>query len=256
MTVMPTLLMQCVVAVLAVVFTVVAAGVARARTYLPDAHRVAWIVVTTDFGWRATLLVVQNAWAVWAFMAGQGTPVYTFFLRWGPAMNEGRSFVAVTAAWGLAALSLLKRLPVSRLWVGCSAAALGVLGVGAYLGGVLGGMSGFHFTFVALLNAVELIGLLLTLLLGLYRYTLDRYLWLCLCVYAFHLALNVAWLSWTVGFFSDGWYPSQVSSQYYAALTYVAAIALARRRRALARTGARVTSLLELPSPQRQATLG
>jgi len=253
---MLTLVLQCVVAALTVAFTAVAAGVARVRTGLPDAHRAAWVVVTVDFAWRGAFLVVQNVAAVLAFRQGAGTPAYAFFVRWAPAFNDGRAFVAVATAWGLTALPLLARVPVRRLWTGGSAAALAVFAVGGYVGWRGGSISDPHIGFLALLNAVELIGVLLTLQLGLYRHTLDRYLWVCLCVYAFHLALNVAWLSWTVGFFASGWYPPQAGGMYYTALTYVAAIAIARRRRALARSGARVTSLLELPADHREATFG
>ncbi|HEX2190847.1 MAG TPA: hypothetical protein VHG51_18210 [Longimicrobiaceae bacterium] len=254
---MTTAVLQFVVQLLTLAFAMVALAVARSRGAMPPVHRAAWTVAGVFFLWRGVPGVLQGLAAFWALLSGAGSEPYELFVRWGPTMNHGRTLVAVATGWTLMALPLLRGRSTSRLAPGLNAACLVLAGTGAYLGWQEGGISLQHVNSLTVLGAVELIGLLAGLLVGVFLSTIDRYLWLALCLFAVQVALDVVWYFATTGFFSsDGWYPPQPVRYLYSTAILSAGCALAWHRLVLARRGARVAGLFDgvgsgiFPSPR------
>lgn len=244
---MTTAILQFLVQVLILAFGALAVRIARERGGMPRVHRMAWTLAGVFFLWRGVPGVVHGVAAFWALAAGKGSWPFALFVEWTPAMNHSRTLVSVGMGWTLAALPLLRGQSVPRLWAGASLACLVLAGTGAYAGWQEGATGPFHLSTLSVLGAVELLGMLVALMVGLFALTLDRYLWLVLCVYAVHVALNIIWYSASVNFFYPGsWYPPLQVRHLYSGAAYLGGCALAWQRLALARRGARVGGLLEM----------
>lgn len=247
---MTTALLQFLVQVLILAFGVLAAAVARERRGMPAMHRMAWTLVAVFFLWRGVPGVAQGVAAFWALSSGAGSRPWVLFVEWTPAMNHTRTLVSVAMGWTLAALPLLRGQPVPRLWAGASLACLLLACTGAYAGWQQGPTGPTHLASLSVLGAVEMVGLLAALSVGLFALTLDRYLWLILSIYAVHVALNIIWYSASVNFFYPGsWYPPLQVRHLYSMASYLGGCALAWQRLVLARRGARVGGLLDLAEP-------
>jgi hypothetical protein len=242
-----TAILQLVVHALILAFGVLAAAVAREKGGMPRFHRMAWTLAAVFFLWRGVPGVAQGLAAIWAVASGEGSQPYALFVEWTPAMNHARTLMSIATGWTLAALPLLRAQPVRRLWMGASLACLVLAGTGAYAGWQEGPTSPRHLATLTLFGAVEMVGMLVALTMGLFARTLDRYLWLILSIYAVHVALNIIWYSALVGFFYPGSFipPLQVRNLYSAA-SYLGGCVLAWHRLSLARRGVRVGGLLEL----------
>lgn len=257
---MITALLQVTAALLALAFSLLALAVALRREGLSYVRRAAWIIVSVFFLWRTVPGVLQSLTMYWGLEAGPGTGPYSLVVRWGPAMNYLRTFVAVAMGWTLAALPLLRGQPLGRLWWGSSVACLALAASGVYVGWLEGPISPSHVISLTVLSATELIGLLAALMVGLLANTLDRYLWIILGVYALQVALSVMWYSSTVGFFyPGGWYPPPAVRHAFSSIAYLTACTLAWYRLVLARRGVPVADLFEeagggiFPSPRPRA---
>ncbi|HEV2149964.1 MAG TPA: hypothetical protein VGR37_21380 [Longimicrobiaceae bacterium] len=243
---MTTAVLQFLVQLLVLAFGALALAVARSRGAMPALHRAGWTVAAIFFLWRGVSGVAQSTAAFWALLAGEGSAPYALFLEWGPTMNHTRTLIAVATGWTLAALPLLRAPSGPALALRLNAACLVLAGTGAYAGWREGAISLHHLTSLTVLGAVELIGLLFALFVGLLAYTLDRYLWVALCLYAVQVALDVVWYTATAGFFyPGGWVPPQPVRYLYSAAVMLAGCALAWHRLALARRGARILGLFE-----------
>lgn len=257
---MTTGIMQVVVAVLTLTFALLASAVARERAGMSHAHRAAWIIVAVFFLWRAVPGLPQSLAMLLGLEAGPGSREFAWAVRWSPAMNYLRTLIAVAMGWALAALPLLRGHGAGRLWRGASLACA-VLGIaGVYVGWREGPTSMAHIVALTVLGAVELIGLLAALMVGLLANTLDRYLWIILGLYAVQVAMDIMFYSYSAGFFyPGGWYPPPPVRYAFGVALFAAGCLLARRRLALARRGAQVGDLLELvgegmaPAPRPRA---
>lgn len=241
---MTTAVLQFIVQALTLVFGVLAAQVARQQGRMPAVHRTAWTIVAVFFIWRGIPGVAQCLAAFWALLAGEGSRPYEQFLKWGPAMNHTRTLVSVAMGWVLAALSTLRGQPLRRISVWASVLCCLLAGMGAYAGWQEGATSPLHLTSLSVLGTVELVGILVALLVGMFAFTLDRYLWIILCIYAVHVALNVVWYSASAGFFyPDSWYPPLKVRHLYSAAAYLCGCSLAWHRLVLARRGIPVSDV-------------
>ncbi|HLL47594.1 MAG TPA: hypothetical protein VK399_12840 [Longimicrobiaceae bacterium] len=247
---MTTAILQFLVQVLILAFGVLAAAVARERGGMPAMHRMAWTLVAVFFLWRGVPGVAQGFAAFWALSSGAGSRPWVLFVEWTPAMNHTRTLVSVAMGWTLAALPLLRGQSVPRLWAGASLACLVLACTGAYAGWQEGPTSPIHLASLSVLGAVEMVGMLAALSVGLFALTLDRYLWVILSIFAVHVALNIIWYSASVNFFyPDSWYPPLQVRHLYSAASYLAGCGLAWQRLVLARRAVRVGGLLDLAGP-------
>ena len=257
---MTTALMQVAAAALTLVFAALARDIARQRGGVSYVQRAAWVVVAVFFLWRSVPGVLQSLVMLRAAEAGPGSQEFALVVQWTPAMNYLRTLIAVAMGWTLAALPLLRGQRIDRVWWGTSLACVLLAATGVYVGWLEGPTSRAHLVALTVLGAAELIGVLAGLTVGMLGDTLDRYLWIILCMYAVQVALNVMWYSSTAGFFyPGGWYPLPPLRYVYSFAVLVAACALARQRLALARRGVRVGGLMEIagsgmvPTPRSRA---
>ena len=245
---MVTAILQFVAAVLGLAFAILAFRVARSAGERSVRHG-AWIVVAVAFLWRTVPETLQSAMAFLALHAGAGSVPYELFVRWTPAVNHGRTLVAVVLGWGLALLPLMRGQPAARMWQGAWVAvpALGLAGF--YAGWSEGPLSATHVAVLSVLGMVELVGLLLALQIALFAHTMDRYLWIFLCGYAVQLAVKIVWYTGATSFFlGNDWYPPAWGIPLVTVPAYVGGILLAARRLEMGRSGIPIPFVFE-PGP-------
>ena len=162
-------------------------------------------------------------------------------------MNYLRAMPALAVGGILAGLHFFRIQPSPRLWWGAAGVCLMLAATGAYGGWREGATSEIHLVGLTVLGAVELVGLLAALMVGLLAYTIDRYLWIILCLFAVQVALNVVWYSASAGFFYPGGWSPPASVRYLHSTTILmAGCALAWYRLVLGRREVRVTGFLEV----------
>jgi len=243
------LLFQAATAVLAVAFAVLALRVTRAAVPgdQPLHHR-AWVVAGLAFAIAGASSVAQNAAAVWAFRAGEGSVPWDLFLAWAPRGNYGRACLKIAMALVLVALARLAGVAPRRLGWGVSALFVAMLGAGAVLGWAEGPLrAAIHYPGYAVFEVAELVALLLALFVGITASTMDRWLWAALGVYAARQALNV--LSWTALAWlgvEGQWSLDPRVLHSFGVAGYLAMIAIAVHRLRLARRGVRVPGMFDL----------
>jgi hypothetical protein len=194
---MLTLFMQCLVAILTVVFGVMALDAARRMPNAPEMHREAWWLTGCVF----TILGISTALqlcvgAPWAYFSGKGTLAWDLYLRVSPIGNHSRGFLVVVYGAMLAGIgwiSQVRRPPFRTLVVLASFAAM-------LVGGFVGWKEGYlvratHYTATAISDAAELIVLLVALFIGVVWNTTDRLLWVALVIFTVHELFDVAWYS-------------------------------------------------------------
>jgi hypothetical protein len=254
-----TLAMQCVVAVLTVVFGIMALRVAHATRRNPVHHRAGWLLTGIVFTILGFSTAIQNFVAApWAYFAGEGAPAFELYIRYSPAGNHSRGFLVVAYAMmmvGLAGIWRVAHRHFVGVVVGLSLAAMS-------LGAVVGWREGplvqvTHWTATAISDSAELIFLLGALFIGVVRNTIDRLLWIALMIFTVHELLDVAWysaLAWSD--VPGAWSPPTVYLHMYASVAYMLMIVVVARRIRLARQGVKVPGLIELPERATRSMLG
>lgn len=247
---MTTAVLQFIAALCTLAFAAVAWRIARQAGDCSLSHA-AWIVVAVAFLWRAIPETVQNAVAFWALHAGPGSDPYETFVRWTPAVNHARTLIMAALGWVLASLPLLRGRPMGFMWRWALAVAPLLAATGFFVGWREGPTSALHVASLSILGMVELVGLMVALQVALFLHSLDRYLWIFLCVYAVHVAIKVVWYSGAVEFFlGREWYPLAWVLPLLAIPPYLVGIVVSRRRLALARSGVPVPAIFEVdPRP-------
>lgn len=254
---MLTLWLQVAVSVLSVTFGIAALLIARGSHDFPEPHRKTWTTVALAFLLGGASNVMQNAGAVWAFIAGPASSVWAEYLLWAPVGNHSRAFLRVAMAAAL--------LGVASIWIRAriQRRELLLLFGGAMFTGALNGRgegaisAGVHFSSVAVLNTIEVSVILPALFVGMVHSTMDRLLWAALGVYAVRQTLNVisfsalAWLD-----VPGTWTPHPAHAQAIGVACYVIMIGIAVHRLQLAQRGLAVPSLLEPPAQRKFSTLG
>jgi hypothetical protein len=248
---MATLILQCVVAVLTLVFGVAALRVGTELRGSPRLHHAAWVVTGVVFTILGISTAIQNCVAApWAFFAGAGTPVYDTYIRFSPMGNHSRGLLIV--AYGAMMVGLMvfcrgAKGRLVRLSVGVSFLAMAL---GAYIGWKEGPLvRATHYTAMAVSDSAELLFLMGALFVAVIWNTTDRLLWLALVIFTVHELLDVGWysaLAWAG--IPGAWSPSPLYLHLYASVGYLLMTVIAVRRANLARRGVRVPGLLEPPA--------
>lgn len=244
---MQTLILQTLSAPLPLLFGILALAVARAERRGHPRHLRAWKLTTFTFLLLGACSSLQGGWAVWAYLSGAGTDVYTEYLRWAAAGNTSR-YVLMIAFGGAFTWLVLD---------GRRGTALGpllpvVLSAAFVLGGVIGWGQGpletfsRHAQFLAVLDLVEMVSLVVALLVSLTRAAVGRLLWCALAAYTLREPFNVGLLSALAHAGREG---SRVHPNHLlhlvAILTFTVMITIAARSLALAREGVEVPAILE-----------
>lgn len=243
---MLTLLNQVAWSVLQVAFAFVALRITPFPSAPHDQSR-AWRVVGLIFLFNGVHALAQDAFAVSAYISGSGSVLWDSYLRWAPALNHGRT-LAFTLGFPILLTTRWRVMGCSRtLWRVAVATILGGMVLGALLGISEGPLqASTHFSAVAVLDAAELLTLLLVLFIVLVRSQVDRFLWVSLCVYAFSLAVGTLWISALINLDIPGnWAPSTLLMHAVRAVIGTAMVLAAVWRLSLARRGAPVLGLME-----------
>lgn len=243
--------MQCVVAVLTLVFGVKALAVGRLVSTESALHKAAWSLSGYVFVALGISSVLQLCiGAPWAYFAGQGSSAYDLYLLLSPIGNHSRGILVVAYGAMMVALVWAARMPRGRF----TALALCVTLAAMVLGGLLGWREGSlvrarHYTAMAISDSAELILLFAALLVGVIWNTTDRLLWLALVIFTVHELFDVTMysaLAW--GGVPGAWRPSPMYIHLYASVAYAAMITIAVRRARLAGRGVKVSGLLDPPA--------
>lgn len=256
---MVTLLMQCVVAILTIVFGVVAL---RASRFVPagsDLHREAWWVTGAVFTILGISTFLQLCiGAPWAYFSGAGSPVYEAYMVVMPIGNHSRGVLVVAYGAMMAGLGLVHARFSQRLGAFVFVTSFAAMAAGALVGWREGPLVQVtHWTATAISDSAELIFLLAALFIGVVWNTTDRLLWIALVIFTAHELFDVAWysaLAWSD--VPGAWRPSPTYIHLYASVAYLLMIVLADRRIRLARRGVRVPGLIELPERATSSMLG
>lgn len=194
---MPTLTLQCVSAVLTVLFAAVALSISR-HPIAPD-RQAGWRLAGGGFLLLGASMVAQHAAAVAAFARGPGTVAWDVYLRWVPALNHSRIGLGIALAAGVGYAAWAGGFPERRAWARLAAGMAAASLAGAWLGALEGPFDlGTHGSAAAVGITVELIAFGAALLVSATRGTLDAFLFTALGVYAGSLALGVPLLSMMV----------------------------------------------------------
>ncbi|HEU4885217.1 MAG TPA: hypothetical protein VFT45_23345 [Longimicrobium sp.] len=217
---------------------------ARDRAARPE-HVMAWSLSGVAFTLHGVNAAAQVGFGTWAYAAGEGTPVYVAYMRFGTLFNHSRTFALL--AFAVALIVLARRATLPRHFLRFSTAGiLACMALGAFAGFMEGAfIASRHFVAVAQWDVVELLAMLIALFALLLSSRVDRLLWFALCVYAFSLALNVVWFAalsrWGV---PGEWSPKPWHAQFYRFLLTSLMVAIAIRRLQLWKQGKPVPDLL------------
>lgn len=241
---MPTLTLQCVSAVLTVLFGAVALSISR-HVVAPD-RRAGWRLAGAGFLLLGATMAPQYAGAVAAFARGPGTVVWDVYLRWASALNHSRIGAGIALAAGTGYLAWTGRYPERRGWAGLFAGMAAASLAGAWLGALEGAFDlRTHGSAIALGVTVELVAFGAALLASAARGTLDAFLFTALTLYAGSLALGVPVVSFMIlrTGLDDGRPPSWLLQLLQVAFMS-AMLALALLRLTLLRRGVRMRAVL------------
>jgi hypothetical protein len=241
---MPTLTLQCVSAVLTVLFAAVALSISR-HAIAPD-RRAGWRLAGAGFLLLGAGMTAQYAGAVAAFASGPGTAAWDVYLRWAPALNHSRIGGGIALAAGVGYVAWTGRFPERRAWAGLAAGMEAASLAAAWLGTPEGAFAlRTHGSSLALGVTVELVAFGAALLVSAARGTLDAFLFAALTLYAGSLALGVPVVSLMVlrTGVEDGRPPSWLL-QLVQVVSMSSMMALALLRLTLLRRGVRMRAVL------------
>jgi hypothetical protein len=247
-----TLLAQIVTS--AAVLLLGAVALVVARYHPPQSERgSAWLLSGWAFSLAGGTLVLQDAAAVHAFLAGAGSTAWDVYVRWAPVANTGRSYLMLSFLLILATPALMR---IGRQGAGPFAWPA-MLSAGIVAGVTVSLMAGHtefarHYLSMAAANLTMIVAAGIALIRHLARRSLDRLLWFCLSVYMLHLAINTLFLSgWAMAAVADGWTPPFAVGMAVDAMGAVLMLGIAVRALVLARRGEEILPLLDRPGPRR-----
>jgi len=239
--------LQLLVTALLLSFGVLSIVIAGRASFQKPFHKVFWTLAGSAFITHGTLQATQNLWGSLAMAAGGSSATMATYLRWVPAFNHSRTFLWLAFSGVAVWLARRGSLPGSRAWGATAAALAGGVLVGALLGYHEGAiLARTHYTRVALLDALELVVLLVVLFVALVSGRVDRHLWGALAVFATMVALNIVWYA-AMSMIDDKrvWTPAPWMMNAYRVVPTSLMVAIAVRRLQLARRGVKVPSLLD-----------
>lgn len=252
---MTTLVLQDAVAVLLVVYSLLALLVAR-RMAGDSRHRAAWLITGVVLGVYSLNNLVQVTFATVAYVVGREHHLYAMYEGFAPIGNHSRTLLVFVLYGALVWLALRGPLTAVRWGVVLGAALLAMLG-GALLGWSEGPLDiARHFPATAMLDTIGFVALGSVLLLLMARDTIDRFLWFSLATYGFTSLIGALYLSAMAWFYVPGsWTPPNWQIQLWRAVLALVMVGLAARRLGLARRGRPVRGLLPRSEPIGRPTL-
>lgn len=255
---MLTLFLQSGLSIILLLFGSMALVIARRGTTCSDPIRAAWFLTGVTFVIFSLHHSIQNVGAMWAFLAGPDTVVYSRYLMWAPVGNHSRTFLGVAFHGALVILVSRSKAPTRRFWTLTFVAFFSAM----CLGGLFGWTERLrefeaHYSATALLDIVGLVLLLWALFVASVKGTMDRLHWLCIATYALMLVLGVLWHTALVWIRVPGaWAPSPLHMHVYRVVLGGVMVAVAAYRIGLANRGVYVPGLFEIPARSRFPTFG
>jgi hypothetical protein len=224
-----TLILQSISAILLLALGVVCWIVSRRPHARSESHALAWRLSGVALLMNGIHVTIHGTLAVWAYLAGAGSPVYERYLEWMPVGGYSRTVLMLVFAL---LLTVLVTVPV-RVGRQVVRFAPVALLTGLLIGGVLGRWEGRflelqHYSRVSVLDASELLLVLIALFAALLMDGMSRDLWFALGVYAFNLSLTVIWTA-ALAATRIGWAPSPWQMAGYRCVLMGAAVLLAWR---------------------------
>lgn len=252
---MTTLVLQASVALLRIVFCLLALLIARRMAGDPR-HRGAWLITGVVLGVYSLNNLVQVTFATVAYLVGPEHRLYEMYMGFAPVGNHSRTLLVFVLYGALVWLALRGPLTAVRWGVVLGAALLAML-AGALLGWSEGPLDiARHFPATAMLDIIGFVALGTVLLLLMVRDTVDRFLWFSLATYGFTSIIGVLYLSAMAWFYTPGsWTPPNWQIQLWRAVLALVMVGLAARRLRLARRGKPVRGLLPRSEPFGRPTL-
>jgi hypothetical protein len=213
-----------------------------------SAPTAAWFMAGVTFTEEGALGTFHAIMAVPAVLAGEGSTLWTVFVRLIPAGNDARNVVVLGFALALGWVVALERPAPGPRAIVAAATALIAIGFVAGLAEppVQAQRGGDHFTVMACFGAATAVLLFAVLYRGMMRESMDWLLWIALATYAAQEALSAdiqSALSWAG--FHGGWSPPASSMHWVGAVSALVMLACALRRLAIARAGGDAPGLLE-----------
>ncbi|CAN5853381.1 hypothetical protein BH23GEM3_BH23GEM3_03230 [soil metagenome] len=160
----------------------------------PAIHQSTWRIAAGAFLLTGASNFIQSSAAVWAYISGPGSSVYSAYILYGIRLNTGRSLVEIL--FGMILIYWIFRDTGRSKPPGWIYAALAA---SLILGGSIGPGDPIHstvyFPMIAALSFVELVVLGFALVLALLRKAMDRLLWLILATFVFAQAVSIGILS-------------------------------------------------------------
>lgn len=211
-----------------------------------------WKLVGIAFCVSAAGGALQSAGAAWAVASGPSSAPYELYLRFAPAANHSRTFLAIALGAVLASLPWLRRVrPRERHLV---VLLLAGMALGAWVGWSEGPLTRAHTAAVAGYDMVEMWVMLAAVLVGLLFRSLDRLLWAFLLLYALRQSWNAIWFA-AFGWAAPAeWVPSRTSYEMAGIAAWTMMCVIAYHRLRLAHRGIRVPALLD-PARSRDASM-
>jgi hypothetical protein len=246
----PTLLLQIAVSAMGTAIGAFSLAASRRAVAARPAYRATWGLTGVTFVLMGVCGLVQSGLGSWAILAGQGTPAWSRYMLWAPALNYSRS-TAEVAFLGLVVVCVLRRehpAPLSGgfAWLAVTAALL--------LGGALGWGEGsmvtsLHYQRVALTDSAIFALWALVLSVAMVADVVDRWLLTALGLSAIPLPLNALWFAWLARAETGAWTPRPFDMQLYRIAFHALVLAAVVHRWRLARRGIPVQGLAGRPTP-------
>jgi|GEM_PF-3223540 len=192
---MRTLISQAAISACLLMFAVLAVRMARHIPGTQPVQRYLWAFTGGAFLLRGVNSAFHDVFSTYGFIQGVGSKAWDTVMVWHPFLNHSRTFLllayCVVVCTALLRASRGRRLPSLRTSM---VAVIVGMGVGALVGWREEAFSYLtHFAAVASWDALELLGMMAVLLVGLSTGLMDRTMWTCLGINAFALALSTVW---------------------------------------------------------------
>jgi hypothetical protein len=243
---------------LSLVFGLAALAIARFCPTTAHHRHAAWWLTGAVFTVGGTLAVSQGFVAILAFSAGPGSALWDEFVRWAPVGNQSRSLLKISFAGLIAILPFCREKQIPTFYRAAAYSSVLALTLGGWVGWRVGSLTiSDQFIAIATSNITLLIVLGFGLLIHLAKDTMDRLLWMCLCIYGFRLALGALWAgASSYPYELEVWRPPVWMMMALPAVAYVIKLALAARFAVLQRRKVYVPALYESLRPPKMRVFG
>lgn len=233
----PTMLLQIAVSALGTAIGLFGLAIARGATPADPVHRRAWRLSGATFALMGASGLVQCSFGSWAILAGDGSGVWSAYLRWAAAFNYSRNFAEVVFLALLLGGAWHRRgepVPGGSPWT--------VLLLAMLAGGLFGWREGSlvaarHYPGIAVMDAALFACWALVMSVVVVRDGVDRWLLLAMAVWAVPLPLNALWFFWLARTGTGVWTPRPFDMQLYRLAFHALTLLVVVHRWRLARRG-------------------